>query len=288
MLDPQALREFSDSIAWLPDPGPWRYLADPFAVQRSGVTHVFVEAYDYRTKHGTIERHDLGPDLRWLSKQVVLTRPFHLSYPFLIEQDGEVFMVPESHKAGEIALYRARSFPDDWVRETAMLTNISGAEPSLIYHDRLWWMFFTVVGKGGRDQRELHIAFADQLTGPWQLHPKNPVLVDRSGARPGGTPFIGAEGLIYLPVQDCSLTYGGKLRFLRFHGLTESEVDCEHLPFCLAGDLVAPDHADGLHTFSRCGNVTLIDVKRISRSYERYAVDMRRRLLSLFGRKSLL
>jgi hypothetical protein len=32
--------------AELPDPGPWRYLADPFAIKRSDALHVFVEAYD--------------------------------------------------------------------------------------------------------------------------------------------------------------------------------------------------------------------------------------------------
>jgi len=50
--------------------------------------------------------------MEWRSKNVALAKPFHLSYPFLLEQNGDVLMVPESHKAGEIALYRAHAFPD--------------------------------------------------------------------------------------------------------------------------------------------------------------------------------
>lgn len=88
-----------DRAIWLSDPGTWRYRADPFGLTREGSTHVFVEAFDYRTKHAVIEHHRL-----------------------------------------------------------------------------------------------------------------NPVAVDRSGARPGGTPLIADDGLAVLPVQDCSRTYGGGAR----------------------------------------------------------------------------
>lgn len=279
LLDAETLADCSSRITWLPDPGPWRYLADPFAVKKGDSLHVFVEAYDYRTKHGFIERHELGPDLAWRGKAVALARPFHLSYPFLIEQDGEVLMVPESHKAGEIALYRARAFPDDWVRETVLLADIPAAEACLIEHQGKWWMFYTIVGSGARDQRELHVAFAGSLTGPWKTHPQNPVLVDRSGARPGGTPFVDGCGRVLLPVQDCSVTYGGSLRFLRFSLLSETQVSCEQLPVQLTGDLAAADYPDGLHTFSACGDLTLIDVKRINRSFGRHIVNLKRKLL---------
>jgi len=242
-----------------------------------------VEAFDYRDKHAVIEHHEFGPGLQWRGKSVVLARPFHLSYPFLIERQGEVFMVPESHRAGEIALYRARRFPDDWVRETVLLPGVRGAEASLIEHGGGWWMFYTIVGPGAQDQRELHVAFADQLTGPWSTHPLNPVLDDRAGARPGGTPFVDAtDGCIVLPVQDCSSGYGGALRFLKFTRLDEGAVSCEHLPARLTGDLASPSHTQGLHTFSRCAPaLTLIDVKQVSRSRERQVLDFKRRLRRL-------
>lgn len=278
LLEPGALADAASEITWLPDAGSWRYLADPFALKRGDDLHVFVEAYDYRTKHGFIERHEFGPDLVWRGKAVALERPYHLSYPFLIEEGGETFMVPESHKAREIALYRATSFPDAWVKETVLLGDITGAEASLIRHEGRWWMFYTLVGAGARDQRELHVAHAPSLTGPWTMHPQNPVLVDKAGARPGGTPFIGPEGLVVLPVQDCHLTYGGALRFLTFPVLDENHVECRHLPVTLTGGLASAAYPDGLHTFSACGEMTLIDVKRISRSYGRHLVNLKRRL----------
>ncbi len=266
------------AIAWMPDPGPWRYLADPFGLKRGAVTHVFVEAFDYRTKHAVIEHHELGADGRWREGATALARPYHLSYPFLVEEGGEVFMIPESFRAGEIALYRARQFPGDWVRETALLAGVAGAEPSLLRHHGRWWMFFTIVGANARDQRELHAAYADALTGPWHLYRRNPIIDNRGGARPGGTPFIAANGDVVLPVQDCSDTYGGALRFVRFAVLEPDFVLPELLPARLSGADASATHRDGLHTLSACGATTLLDVKRIDYSWTRIAVDLRRRV----------
>lgn len=266
------------AISWMPDPGPWRYLADPFGVVRGAVVHVFVEAFDYRTKHAVIEHHEFGADRTWRGGTTALMRPYHLSYPFIVEEGGEVFMVPESFRANEIALYRAQRFPGEWEREAVLLPGVAGAEPSLLrYRDR-WWMFFTIVGSRGRDQRELHVAYADALTGPWHLYARNPVIDDRTGARPGGSPFVAGNGDVVLPVQDCSDTYGGALRFVRFAVLEPDFVLPELLPARLTGADASATHRDGLHTLSACGSATLLDVKRIDYSWTRFAIDLRRRL----------
>ena len=276
--DPAVLAAKREQIVWLPDPGPWRDLADPFGLRRENATHVFVEAFDYRTKHAVIEHHELGPDLSWRGSEVVLSRPYHLSYPYIIEHENEVFMVPESHRANEIALYRAVKFPGEWKRETVLLTGLPAAETSVFRHDGRWWIFFTLVGPHARDQRELHAAFADKLTGPWRLHSQNPLVDDLGGGRPGGTPFVDADGYVTLPVQDCRTTYGGGLRFRRFTILDTDRVVSELLPGALTGSLVSSTHQDGLHTLARCGDLSLLDVKSIVRSSERRWIDWKRRL----------
>jgi hypothetical protein len=282
-LNPPALSALRKKITWLPEPGGWGYLADPFGLQRGGTTHIFVEAFDYRNQHGVIEHHEFGSDLIWKNKSLALACPFHLSYPFLVEDGGEVFMVPESHRAGEIALYRARRFPGEWVRETAMLPGVAGAEPSLLRHEGRWWMFFTMVGPDKtRELRELHVAYADSLTGPWRRHAQNPIVDDRSGARPGGTPFVALDGSVMLPVQDCCDTYGGAINFLRFATLAPERVEVGRAGPRLTGDLVSDSHREGCHTLSSCGELTLIDTKRIVRSWARLPVELKRRI---FGRE---
>ncbi|HTH49915.1 MAG TPA: glycosyl hydrolase family 43 [Candidatus Limnocylindria bacterium] len=283
LTQPAALAALRSRVVWLPEPGSWRYLADPFAVWRGGGLHVFVEAFDYRTRLGVIEHHELSSDFVWRGRQVALAGPSHFSFPFLIEMDGEVFMVPENQRSNEVALYRARHFPGDWVRETALLPDLRGADAAVVHFEDRWWMFFTIVGPAARDQRELHLAFADRLTGPWQLHPQNPIRDNRTGARPGGTPFVSPDGVLTLPAQDCSETYGGAIRFLRFPVLDPDIVVVETSTVRLTGDLVSMTHCDGLHTFSSCGAVTLIDAKRIARTFARFPIDWGRKLRGIIS-----
>lgn len=281
LLALDALASLADRIAWLPESDRWRYLADPFAVQRGENTHVFVEAFDYRTKHAVIEHHRLGPGLQWQEREVALAQPFHLSYPYLIEDQGEVFMVPESHRAGEIALYRAHAFPGGWKRETALLRGTKGSDATLVRHEGRWWMFYSLVGPNARDQRELHAAFAPHLTGPWELHPLNPIVNDRRGARPGGTPFSLPDGKLVLPVQDCSQTYGGAIRFLRFDTLDPRHIETRHLLRSLTGALVSDSCQQGFHTLSACGELTFFDVKRTEKRWERHGLNLMRHIRRL-------
>jgi len=182
----------------------------------------------------------------------------------VFEHAGQTYMLPESAKAGEIALYRAVDASlDHWQRECALIEGIPGTDASVIRHGDRWWMFYAIVGPGARDQRELHVAHAPALTGPWQALAGNPVRVDRSGARPAGQPFHDAGGKVVLPVQDSAAGYGSALRLLRFDALEPDRVRCEATSVRLTGDLVSQDHAQGFHTLSSCGALTLIDVKRI-------------------------
>lgn len=284
-LDAQHLSAVRERIVWLPEAGRWRYLADPFGLVRGDALHVFVEAFDYRVKRAVIERHEFGlADMRWRRQATVLAMPFHLSYPQVFEHDGETWMVPESYQAGEIALYRASDDSlDQWERECALLGGIPGADATLVEHGGRWWMFYTLVGPNGRDQRELHMAHAPALAGPWTPLATNPVRVNRDGARPAGRPFVGRDGLLTLPVQDSTTGYGGATRLLRFPVLTPERVVIEAGAERLTGDLASDSHTEGLHTLSACGDFTLIDVKRIDRSRGKQWLDFKRRLRRLIG-----
>ncbi|MBA4215861.1 MAG: glycosyl hydrolase family 43 [Proteobacteria bacterium] len=289
-IDAAALHAARAQISWLPDAGPWRYLADPFGLVRGDALHVFVEAFDYRSKRATIERHEFelprgSESARWRGQTTVLDKPFHLSYPLVFEHEGETWMVPESHQAGEIALYRASDASlDHWERECALLGGLPGADATLVEHGGRWWMFYTLVGPNARDQRELHVAHAPALTGPWTPLAGNPVRVARDGARPAGHAFVGTDGVLVLPVQDSSAGYGSATRLLRFPVLTPEQVVIEAAAERLTGDLVSDTYTAGLHTLSGCGDFTLIDVKRIDRSRGRQWLDFKRRLRRLAGR----
>lgn len=263
-------------VAWLPEAAPFTFLADPFGLVRDGRLVVLAEAYDYRTRHGVIDALEFDDDLNPVARRTVLREPWHLSYPFVFEADGEVWMAPEAHRSGTFTIYRAAAFPDRWEPAGRFDLDTPAIDPTPFRHDGLWWLAYSPDGPQSSKQGRLHLAFAERLTGPWRVHPGNPVRVDRSSSRPGGTPFIDA-GVLTIPMQDCTATYGGAIRLLRVHDLSPDRFVAEAGP-----QLVAPPSAgayrEGFHTLSACGDLTLIDVKRIDRSLGGPLIDLGRRL----------
>jgi hypothetical protein len=179
----------------------------------------------------------------------------HLSYPFIVEDGGEIFCIPESSEADEIAIYRARSFPRDWERVATLIGGFGGCDSSVIFRDGLWWLFCTP-----RDapNHELHAWFSERLLGPWRAHARNPVKTDVRSARPAGTPFVVAD-VLYRPAQDCAGGYGRRVAINRVRRLTPTDFQEEPVAF-VEPDARGPCRA-GLHTLSDAGGVTLIDGK---------------------------
>ncbi len=91
------------------------------------------------------------------------------------------------------------------------------------------------------------------------------------------------EGAPVLPVQDCLRTYGAALRGLRIDVLTPERFEADLGPRICA-PVAAGSFRDGLHTLSACGEVSLIDVKRIDRTHGGRAIDVARIVRRLLGR----
>ena len=254
-----------DKLLWLPSPRQFAYRADPFGLWLDGNLHIFVEAFDHRTLKGSIELLVYDESFKLVGQQMALSKPWHLSYPFVFPADDQIWMLPEARRSGELTLYRAREFPDEW--EAAGVLEVPGdaVDATPLYHDDKWWLFYARVGRNAASNSELNLAYADCLIGPWRLHPLNPVRTGLRGTRPAGTPVHRADGGIDLPVQDCSRTYGGSVRRLVIRTLNERQFDAEDLPWLEPAPALGP-LLEGLHTLSAAGDVTLIDCKSVDRS----------------------
>lgn len=270
------------AVTWLPDLPPLQFAADPFGIWRNGNLYIFQEIYDYRDRVGKIEVLTLGSGFQILDRRLVLEEPWHLSYPFLIEDAGETYMLPEAHRSGRLTLYRAVNFPTQWSAVQTLELDQVPIDATPVFYNGLWWMFYTPATTRLDKVSALHVAFAPRLTGPWKPHPLNPVRFDASSARPGGTPVI-VDGGIILPVQDCTKTYGGAMRALHIRKLTPDAFDAT------ASDVIgAPDtsggYDDGFHTLTAAGTLTLIDVKRFELSAQTLALDALHFLRKTLGR----
>jgi hypothetical protein len=263
-------------VRWFAEEPDFTFLADPFGWWQADGLHVFAEAYDYRTRHGRIEKLHFGHDLNLIDRRPCLSEPWHLSYPQVFAGEGTVWMLPEACRSGTLTLYRDHGGLVDWRAACRIRLDCIPVDASILRHRDRWWLFYSPATSKATRLGHLHVAHADRLGGPWTPHPGNPVRIDRRSARPGGT-ALAIGDRIMLPVQDCAATYGGAIRPLWIDRLDEAGFTATAgEPLSLPGDAGA--YRAGMHTLSACGPVTLIDVKRIDRSLRGLALDLRRRL----------
>jgi hypothetical protein len=271
-------------VVWLAaESRPFTFLADPFGLWRDDRLHLFAEAYDYRDRHGRIELLILDSDFAITERRTVLTEPWHLSYPFVFEAEGESWMLPEAFRSGRLTLYRAAAFPDRWEPAAAIELDSVGVDATPLFHGGLWWLLYSPSADRLAKIARLHLAYAERLTGPWRCHPGNPVRIDRTSSRPGGTPVMVGDRLM-APMQDCTSTYGGAIRPLWIDRLDPDGFAAE------AGPAIAPPPGfapttEGLHTLSSCGPVTLVDAKRTVRSLAGLGVELGRLIRRRAGRE---
>lgn len=182
-----------------------RFLADPFAVQENGEWFLFFEIDSVSTHQGEIGLATSTDTTNWTYRQIVLDEPFHLSYPYVFKWNGVYYMIPESRAAGAIRLYKADPLPTHW---THVANLISGDynDPTIVRYQDRWWIFANT----GQNEN-MEIFYADELTGPWHAHAKNPVIAnDRTRARCGGR-ARDVNGKLIRFAQDCLDRYGYRL-----------------------------------------------------------------------------
>lgn len=263
-------------VTWLSEEPAYTFLADPFGLCHGDVLHVFAEQYDYRSRHGRIERLTFDRQFDLIERRLALREPWHLSYPYVFEADGATWMLPEAHKSGALTLYRAHGAFDDWRPECVIALDCVPVDATILHYQGRWWLFYAVANSRASKQGELRVAWADTLCGPWTPHPDNPVRCDAGSSRPGGTALI-VEDAIMLPTQDCRVTYGGGVVPLWITRLDPEGFVAQAGP-TLDRPSSVPDDCAGMHTLSQCGPVTLIDVKTIDRSLAGLRIELGRLL----------
>lgn len=244
-----------------------RIWADPFVIMREGQYHVFFEEMEYLDHRGRIATMTIDADGKHSEPVTVLEQPYHLSYPFLFEHEGQLFMIPETGEKQAIQLYRCIDFPHQWEFEKNLMEGEFAVDTTLHEIDGIWWMFTTLRENRGTDSlNELHIFYADSpLSNNWQAHAGNPVSRDVGNARPAGKLFHFNEQL-YRPSQNGNYHYG--------HGLNInliSHIDSqEYREECICN--IEPEwskQAIAIHTLNHADGMTVADSRKLRLRYER-------------------
>ena len=245
-----------------------RFYADPFLLKRDGKTYLFFEDFEFQKDRAAISYLEIDNQGRLSAPQRVLDNGYHMSYPYLFEKQGTVYMIPETRARKTIELYRATEFPRNWELVKIIAHDVLAVDSTVFEHSGKFWLFANIAVPGGSTFDELHLFYSDSLEGEWTPHPKNPIVSDVRRARPAGALFF-EGGKLLRPGQDCSLRYGYALTFNEVEVLSES--DYQEKPY----NRIEPDWCPGsicTHTYNRTEEFEVLDGMKLNR-YLRLLMD---------------
>ena len=242
-----------DGFFRLDPPAGW-FWADPFPIERDGRYWIFFEELPLGAAKAHISVVEVRRDGTTWGPFKVLERPYHLSYPFLVEEGGELYMIPETADNNSVELYRCVEFPTRWQLERTLLEDVRCVDATFHREGGRWWMFANAAAPGAEFNDELAIYTADSLLGEWRPHRRNPVKSDVRSARPAGRLFR-RGGKLYRPGQICTPLYGAGIALHQVTRLTADEYAEEE------SSRIVPRDARtlGIHTFNRASDLTVAD-----------------------------
>jgi hypothetical protein len=204
-----ALEHLDVYIPFLPPQD--RFYADPFLFKWNGMNYLFFEDYDY--KKGVISVVSLDLDGFISKPEVALEYPIHLSFPFVFQDQGEIYMIPETYSLKSISLFQCIAFPNQWKKIKNLIQGERFSDPILFQHDGYYWIFASV------HMDRLRIYYAKDLLGKFSPHPVN--VLGIQGRNAGSVFSIGRRFI--RPVMDCSTKYGKAVIFKEIVLLTPQD-----------------------------------------------------------------
>ena len=246
------------------------YYADGFAVKDSERLLLLFEDYSYNSRQGHLSSVWFNErDYSFTKPVTLLKEPWHLSYPFVFKYKGSTYCLPECKDRKNVELYRLDTNSMKLIHERTLIENLEAVDPSLIYHQNHWYLFFTA---GYATNTELHIWHAENLEDEFMPHVLNPVKSNVGNSRPAGSLFY-LDGKLYRPSQDCSRSYGGRIIINEVKILTEQ--------FFLeqtVNVLEPPKGFQGIHNLSFAGDSMLFDCKKMKFSPANFTNQLKKKL----------
>ena len=234
------------------------WTADPFLFVKNGDIYIFGEYYDYRLGRGIIAYAKYNEKTRQINDwEPAIVEPYHLSFPYIYEKDGDVYIIPESNHANCLCRYKAIEFPRKWKK--------------------------SIIDKGHRladtalfsiDNQSYGYTLQRKMSDPYIYESK--IFIDKnecieyidgyynddpSTRRLGGAFFESGNSLVKV-AQDCSHFYGEALVFSNFYK-NENGFQ-EEILLRLSPEMLVFDRSIepcGIHTYNAAGGYEIIDIK---------------------------
>ena len=199
--------------------------ADPFLFEHNGYQYIFCE--EEHNHKGRIVYLRLNEYNNICDKGIALDLSKHLSYPYIFEDDNEIYMIPEQCSTYKLELYKCIEFPDKWKSVYTLIEGDTFVDSNLIKYNGYYWIITTnILGK-------LYIIYSKHLLHSWNLHPicKKSVNINKYGDnRNAGTVKL-IDNKIYRFTQRNVNNYGESLLIKEINLTLDdySEIDIKYI-----------------------------------------------------------
>jgi len=256
-LDVRTFETFGPAVQDVIQPPAGCGWADPFLVEKEEEVFLFLEEIVNGKGHIAVAAVDKQTRKLKGRPTTVLEKSTHLSYPFVFQDEGLWYMLPENSASQELTLYRAVEFPYRWEIYRTVFRGAQWVDTTPFFHNGKWWIFSGCKPSSyASSYQELHLFYCDDiLHDTWAPHPMNPVVSDVRHARPAGRLFF-HKGKLYRPAQNCLHIYGGEVQLCEVLALSEDAYREQ-----VAGSLHFPWYSrlSSLHTLNMAGDIVIGD-----------------------------
>ena len=121
-----------------------RFWADPFIVHKDNQYFVFIEELLYSNNKGHISYFTIDEKDGMTKPMKILEKNYHLSYPFIFEDNGSYYMIPETSENNTIELYKCTEFPEKWELQETLMANIKAVDATLLFYDNKYIKCYNV------------------------------------------------------------------------------------------------------------------------------------------------
>ena len=141
-----------------------RFWADPHVIKKNETYYIFIEELIYAENKGFISVIEMDKKGNHKEPVKILETDYHLSFPFVFEDKGEFYMIPESKQNNNIQLFKCISFPYIWELEIVLIDNIKAVDTIVTHKNGKYWLFTnTIENEGASLYDELFLFSSDTL-----------------------------------------------------------------------------------------------------------------------------
>lgn len=189
-----------------------RWFADPFVLDVTEDTIILlVEDFRYSKNRAGISKMVIDrKKYQLLSLKSILELETHLSFPFIIRDNGHIYICPENSDANELSLYDFDA-ENEIINKIKELSHLSLADAVISHINGKTYMFATSYPNHNGKFIEIY----EYLTNTKTFELIQTYQFDEKIGRNAGDIFY-LNNKLYRPAQDCGLCYG--------HGISIQEI----------------------------------------------------------------